>query len=197
MDHFFLFTKNLVLIKKAKTNIILGVEITTGRPAGIFFSYRLIASCVYLLQPGVKSKRCLCWKTTEYGTNQNKMASKGSPVTSSNYQQKLESIKENGIINEVANDPEDKEDVFNVDTESETKSTSSAESSASNAVGAAESPSATVTKTAVNRKKSLLKKGGEQRTKPILQKRVSFSSVPSERRRRVSSGKKCLLFLAA
>lgn len=114
------------------------------------------------------------------------MASKGSPVTSSNYQQKLESIKENGIINEVANDPEDKEDVFKNDAEAETKSTSSTESSASNIVEGASGS----TKTAVNRKKSLLKRGGEQRSKPILQKRVSFSSVPSERRRRVSSGKK-------
>ena len=122
------------------------------------------------------------------------MASKGSPVTSSNYQQKLESIKENGIINEVANDPEDKEDVFRNDTEAETKSTSSSESSASNIIieGSAAAGSA---KTAVNRKKSVLKRGGEQRTKPILQKRVSFSSVPSERRRRVSSGKKLYICL--
>ena len=115
------------------------------------------------------------------------MASKGSPVTSSNYQQKLESIKENGIINEVANDPEDKEDVFNNDAEAETKSTSSSESSVSIAVEGSSSGSS---KTAVNRKKSLLKREGEKRTKPLLQKRVSFSSVPSERRRRVSSGKK-------
>ena len=107
------------------------------------------------------------------------MASKGSPITSSNYQQKLESIKENGIINEVANDPEDREDVFQTDAESETKSTSSSESSASNIVETS----------SMNRKKSVLKRGGEQRTKPLLLKRVSFSSVPSERRRRVSSGK--------
>ena len=137
----------------------------------------------YLFTAG---ERCLCSKATRDGKNQNKMASKGSPVTSSNYQQKLESIKENGIINEVANDPEDKEDVFKNDAEAETKSTSSTESSASNIVEGASGS----TKTAVNRKKSLLKRGGEQRSKPILQKRVSFSSVPSERRRRVSSGKK-------
>ncbi|XP_066915191.1 inactive phospholipase C-like protein 2 [Clytia hemisphaerica] len=114
------------------------------------------------------------------------MASKGSPITSSNYQQKLESIKENGIINEVANDPEDREDVFQTDAESETKSTSSSESSASNIVETS----------TMNRKKSVLKRGGgEQRTKPLLQKRVSFSSVPSERRRRVSSAADCFTYM--
>ena len=106
-------------------------------------------------------------------------ASKGSPITSSNYQQKLECIKENGIINEVLNDAEDKEEVFAAENE-ETRSSSGSESNAS-----------TLEKgeSAIARKKSVLKKGGDQRAKPILQKRVSFSSVPSERRRRVSSGR--------
>jgi len=111
------------------------------------------------------------------------MASRGSPITSSNYQQKLECIKENGIINEVANDPDDKEDVFTQDAEVETRSTSSSESSCTSNVEGGGGGSV------MNRKKSVLKRGGEQRTKPSLQKRVSFSSVPSERRRRVSSGK--------
>lgn len=116
------------------------------------------------------------------------MASRGSPITSSNYQQKLECIKENGIINEVANDPDDREDVFTQDAEAETRSTSSSESSCTSNVDGAGGGSGS-SGTAMNRKKSVLKRGGEQRTKPLLQKRVSFSSVPSERRRRVSSGK--------
>lgn len=104
--------------------------------------------------------------------NHNKMASGASKGS-------LDCIKENGIINEVANEGEENfPDVFNNEAE-ETRSNSSSESN---------STTSTLEKGS-SRKRSVLKRGGEQRVKPSLQKRVSFSSVPSERRRRVSSGK--------
>ena len=110
------------------------------------------------------------------------MATKGGgdTVTATSYK-KLDSVSENGIINEVLiENDENFHEVFKErDDFSPTES---------------ESECGTLERNPNNRKRSILsKKTSDGRPRPTLQKRVSFSSVGSESRRRVSSGKPQLI----
>lgn len=113
-------------------------------------------------------------------TNQNKMASKCGAVSTTSYQKLSTNSTENGIANDVIVEcDENFPEVFSDETEDVKSSDSSREN--------------TLEKTA-SRKRSVLKKS-DQRSKTGLQKRVSFSSVASERQRRVSNGKFiCVIF---
>ena len=104
------------------------------------------------------------------------MDSKCGAVTTTNYE-KLESAtvnsEANGIVNEIV--PENDEGYPEVFSDTESRKNSSQEN--------------TLEKPA--RKRSVLKRNttdGSRAKSAGLQKTVSFSSVPSERRRRVSSG---------
>ena len=110
------------------------------------------------------------------------MATKGDggTVTATSYK-KLDSVNENGIINEVLiENDENFHEVFKErDDFSPTES---------------ESECGTLERNPNTRKRSILsKKTSDGRPRPALQKRVSFSSVGSESRRRVSSGKPQLI----
>lgn len=112
------------------------------------------------------------------------MTSKCNSVTTTNYQklERIDRLNENGIINQVIDEIDDQfNDVFNEEDE-ETKSESGRDSPGK-LEGVRVPPSR-------GRKRSVLKRASDSHSKARsgCQKRVSFSSVSSERKRRVSNG---------
>lgn len=108
------------------------------------------------------------------------MASKCGAVSTTSYQKLSTNSTENGIANDVIVEcDENFPEVFSDETEDVKSSDSSREN--------------TLEKTA-SRKRSVLKKS-DQRSKTGLQKRVSFSSVASERQRRVSNASDCFIYM--
>ena len=116
------------------------------------------------------------------------MTSKCNAVTSTSYQKlyRIENVNENGIINEVIDEIDDHyNDVFNEEDEDEIdqKNGSGRDSPSNNSSEVRTPPPPR------GRKRSVLKRTGETgKPRTGCQKRVSFSSVSSERKRRVSNG---------